>query len=35
MSVHKDNVASLKVMIRNRAYIVDENADEYLTRIKI
>ncbi len=35
LSVHKDNLASLKVQIENGAYIVDETSDEYLTRIKL
>ena len=35
MSVYKDNIASLKVMLSNGAYIVDETDNEYLTRIKI
>lgn len=35
MSVYKDNIASLKVMLSNGAYIVDETDSEYLTRIKI
>ena len=34
-SVHKDNPSSLKVQQNNGAYIVGENAEEYLTRIKI
>ena len=35
MSVRKDNVPSLKVQLKNGAYIVGETSDHYLTRIKI
>ncbi len=35
MSVHKDNLSSLRVQEKNGAYIVGETEDEYLTRIKI
>lgn len=34
-SVHKDNPASLKVQLKNGAYIVGENEEEYFTRIKL
>lgn len=34
MSVNKDNPASLKVQLKNGAYIHSENDLEYLTRIK-
>jgi len=34
LSVHKNNLASLKVQEKNGAYIVGETDDEYLTRIK-
>ncbi len=34
MSVHKDNPASLKVQLKNGAYIHHENDKEYYTRIK-
>jgi hypothetical protein len=33
MSVNKDNPASLKVQIKNGAYIHHENETEYFTRI--
>lgn len=35
LSVHKDNPNSLKVQQKNGAYIVGENEEEYLTRIKL
>lgn len=35
MSVHKENVASLKTQQKNGAYIVGETEDHYLTRIKL
>lgn len=35
MSVHKDNQASLRVQIKNGAYIHHEDEKEYYTRIKI
>ena len=34
LSVHKDNVASLRMQLTNHAFIVGENAEEYLLRIK-
>lgn len=34
MSVHKDNPASLRVQIKNGAYIHHEDEEEYYTRIK-
>ncbi|MBQ8044235.1 MAG: GNAT family N-acetyltransferase [Clostridia bacterium] len=34
LSVHKDNLPSLKVQEKNGAYIVGETDEEYLTRIK-
>ncbi len=34
-SVHKDNKASLKVQLKNGAYITGENKEEYFTRIKL
>ncbi len=34
MSVHKDNPASLRVQIKNGAYIHHEDDEEYYTRIK-
>lgn len=35
MSVNKDNLASLRVMLKNGAYIHHENEDHYFTRIKL
>lgn len=35
MSVHKDNPASLKVQIKNGAYIHHETEEEYYTRVEI
>ena len=35
LSVHKDNLASLKVQQKNGAYIDHEDEEEYYTRIKI
>ncbi len=35
MSVNKDNPASLRVMMKNGAYIHHENEDHYFTRIKL
>ncbi len=35
LSVNKDNPASLKVQIKNGAYIHHENETEYFTRIKL
>lgn len=34
MSVHKDNTASLKVQLKNGAYIHHEDEEEFYTRIK-
>ncbi len=34
MSVHKDNPASLRVQLKNGAYIHHENEAEYYTRVK-
>lgn len=34
LSVHKDNPASLKMQLKNHAYVVGETENEYLTRIK-
>lgn len=35
LSVHKDNLASLKVQQKNGAYIDHEDEEEYYTRIKL
>ena len=35
LAVNKDNPASLKVQLKNGAYIHHENKSEYFTRIKI
>jgi len=35
LSVHKDNIASLKVQQKNGAVIVNEDEEEYYTRIKL
>lgn len=35
LSVHKDNPASLKVQLKNGAYIHHEDEEEFFTRIKI
>jgi len=35
MSVHKDNAHSLRVQTNNGAYIVGENEEDFLTRIKM
>jgi hypothetical protein len=34
MSVHKDNPASLRVQIKNGAYVHHEDEKEFYTRIK-
>ena len=35
MSVNKDNPASLRVQMKNGAYIHHENPQEYFTRIRM
>lgn len=34
LSVHKENIASLKAQLKNGAYIHHEDEKEYYTRIK-